>query len=168
MNIFVLDENPEIAARMYCDKHVPKMVVEMLQQLGSAVIRHGATPDMMPLTKKGTPLKGGYHNHPCTRWVGETRGNFHWAHRHAMELCREYRKRFGKTHFCEAGIIKLKDMMNLLPNVYSLTEFAQAMPDIHKHPHAVVAYRSYYHDKSFAKWEKGPNPAPPYWWGGAS
>ena len=55
MNIFVLHEDPTIAATMYCDKHVPKMVVELYQQLGSAVIRHGATPDVMPLTKKGTP-----------------------------------------------------------------------------------------------------------------
>ena len=44
MNIFVLDRDPREAARMYCDKHTPKMVVELLQQLGSAVIRHGATP----------------------------------------------------------------------------------------------------------------------------
>ena len=167
MNIFVLDDNPEIAARMYCDKHVPKMVVEMLQQLGSAVIRHGALPHQMPLTKKGTPLKGGYHNHPCTRWVGDTRENFRWAHRHAIELCREYRKRFGKIHFCERGIVDLGILAHLLP-YGTRTNFAQAMPNELKHPDAVVAYRSYYHTKSFAKWEKGPNPAPPYWWGDAS
>ena len=99
MNIFILHFNPVIAARMYCDKHSPKMVVELLQQLGSAVIRHGATPDMMPLTKKGTPLKGGYHHHPCTRWCGDSRANFVWAAFHAIELCEEYTRRFGKTHF---------------------------------------------------------------------
>ena len=58
MNIFILDEDPITSAKFYCDKHVPKMVVELYQQLGSAVIRHGATPDMMPLTKKRTPLRG--------------------------------------------------------------------------------------------------------------
>ena len=78
MNIFILHFNPVIAARHYCDKHSPKMCVELLQQLGSAVIRHGATPDMMPLTKKGTPLKGGYHHHPCTVWCGDSRANFEW------------------------------------------------------------------------------------------
>ena len=56
MNIFVLDPDPVKAAEYYCDKHVPKMCVELYQQLGSAVIRHGATPDQMPLTSKGTPL----------------------------------------------------------------------------------------------------------------
>ena len=57
MNIFVLDEHPVKAAQYYCDKHVPKMVVELFQQLGSATIRHGATPEQMPLTSKGTPLR---------------------------------------------------------------------------------------------------------------
>ena len=69
MNIFVLSEDPTEAARMMCDKHIPKMVVETMQMLGSAVIRHGAQPDDMPLTSKGTPLKGGYHFHPCSRWA---------------------------------------------------------------------------------------------------
>jgi hypothetical protein len=46
-----------------------------------------------------------------------------------------------------------------------LTTFAQAMPEEHNHPDAVKAYRSYYHSKTFAKWEKG-TPAPS-WWKGA-
>ncbi len=174
MNIFILDTDPTLAGKMYCDKHVPKMVVEMLQQMGSAVIRHGATPDMMPLTKKGTPLKGGYHNHPCTRWVGDSRENFYWAAEHAMSLCDEYTKRFNKTHFCEAGLEKLFTMAEMIPEG-PLTPFALAMPDEHKFDllfashaegeDAVTAYRSYYHDKTFAKWEKGTNE--PEWWMGA-
>tara|TARA_R100000329_G_scaffold140090_1_gene122175 strand:+ start:914 stop:1480 length:567 start_codon:yes stop_codon:yes gene_type:complete len=179
MNIFVLHEHPVTSAKMYCDKHVPKMVVEMLQQLGSAVIRHGATPEVMPLTKKGTPLKGGYHNHPCTLWVGETRDNFYWACDHALALCTEYTKRFGKTHFCERGIEKLFCMAELIPEG-DLTPFALAMPDEHR-PEAchiksgylfhatgttaVDAYRRYYHSKEFAKWEKGTDA--PEWWMGA-
>ena len=75
MNIFALSTNPWVAATMHCDKHVPKMVIEIFQQLGSAVRRHGATDSMMPLTQKGTPLRGGYHNHPCTRWTGDCRAS---------------------------------------------------------------------------------------------
>jgi len=167
MNIFVLDEDPIAAAKMYCDKHIPKMCVEMLQMMGSAVIRHGATPDMMPLTKKGTPLKGGYHNHPCTRWVGDSRTNYMWAIDHAQELCKEYRRRFDKTHFCEAGIRHLRYMSKRIPEG-DLTPFALAMPDEHRPAglvtdslshasgdEAVQAYRRYYHAKAFAVWEKG-------------
>ena len=176
MNIFVLDESPIQSARMYCDKHVPKMVVELLQQCGSAVIRHGATPDMMPLTKKRTPLKGGYHNLTCTRWVGDSRTNFLWAITHGQALCYEYTKRFGKIHFCEAGIRHLDKMASLIPEG-DLTPFALAMPDEHRPvachikegylfhatgSTAVEAYRRYYHSKTFAEWNKGTDT--PSWW----
>ena len=100
MNIFILDDDPEIAAQMYCDKHVPKMVVELYQQMGSALRRHGANDSQMPLTSKGTPLIGGYKHHPCTLWCGDSQTNFIWASLHALELCREYTKRYGKTHAC--------------------------------------------------------------------
>ena len=97
MNIFVLDNDPKVAAQLHADKHVVKMVLELYQQMGSAMRRHGATDKDMPLTAKGTPLKGGYHNHPCTRWVGDTRANFEWAAEHAIALCEEYTYRYGKN-----------------------------------------------------------------------
>ena len=176
MNIFILDKDPVQSAKMYCDKHVPKMIVECYQMLGSSVIRHGATPDMMPLTKKGTPLKGGYHNHPCTRWVGDSRDNFMWVSYHVAVLCEEYNKRFGKEHFCELGLEKLYTMHHLIPEGH-LTPFALAMPDEYRptdvlnelvyHARgdtAVQAYRDYYHSKTFAKWEK-TRQAPDWWQG---
>lgn len=163
MNIFVLDEDPIVAAKMYCDKHIPKMCVELLQQLGSAAIRHGATPDIMPLTKKGTPLKGGYHNHPCSIWVSMSRDNYLWAAHHGAALCEEYTKRFGKEHFCSRGIEILYGLSHLIPEG-DLTPFALAMPDDYRPEGllshaigdtAVQAYRRYYHAKAFAKWDKG-------------
>ena len=162
MNIFVLHMNPHLAATMMCDKHIPKMCVESAQMLASALIRHGAEPEEMPLTKKGTPYKGGYHNHPCTVWSGDTRANFNWLVEHGFALCREYSQRFGgKVHSCQDPILQMKQMLNKIPDG-DLTPFAQAMPDEHKDPDAVVAYRSYYHTKEFAQWKRG-TPAP-YWW----
>ena len=158
MNIFVLAESPTLAARYHDDVRLPKMVVELYQQLGSAVRRHGATDEQMPLTQKGTPLKGGYHNHPCTRWVGDSLANFFWAHRHAMALCHEYTSRFGKVHSCQAGIVKLLDLSVLIPSG-TLTPFAQAMPDEfrRKDGNAVEAYREYYrHGKNYMNKGKGP------------
>ena len=183
MNIFVLNENPELAARDYCNKHLPKMIVECYQMLGSAVIRHGATPDMMPLTKKGTPLRGGYHNHPATRWVGDSNSNYWWTLRHAFELCKEYTNKYNKVHFCENGLYVLWKLMNLIPEG-DLTPFALCMPDEFRPNHiplrltrygrfhnkgdthataekAVQAYRDYYHSKSFAKWD---GRVVPTWW----
>lgn len=169
MNIFVLDNDPETAAQMMCDKHIPKMIVETYQMLGSALRRHGATDDQMPLTQAGKPLKGGYHHHPCTKWVGDSGGNFAWTWEHGVALCKEYTLRYCKTHACENGI---KNMINTWSNlghsgkclgVY-MTPFALAMPDEYKSANAIDSYRRYYiMDKSrFAKWEKGREA--PYWW----
>ena len=36
MNIFVLDDQPEIAAQMMCDKHVVKMILESCQLMSTA------------------------------------------------------------------------------------------------------------------------------------
>ena len=163
MNLFILDKDPIIAAKMYCDKHVIKLILECYQMLGSAVISHGATPDMMPLTSKGTPLKGGYHFHPVTKWVGKTRENFLWTSYHAAMLCEEYTKRYGKTHACSEGLEKLYRMKDMIPEG-TLTPFAQAMPDEYRDDDVVRAYRAYYHSKTFAKWEKG-TPAPDWWMG---
>jgi len=117
---------------------------------------------MMPLTSKGTPLKGGYHNHPCTRWCGDSKENFKWAYQHALELCNQYSTRYGKTHSCQGGIEQLSTMDTLIPST-SLTPFAQAMPDQYKDNDAVKAYRNYYlgEKKSFAKWKNGNTPS---WW----
>lgn len=163
MNIFVLDEKPVKAAEYYCDKHVPKMCVELYQQLGSAVIRHGAKSNQMPLTSKGTPLKGGYHNHPCTRWCGDSRTNFMWASTHAIALCLEYNRRYDKIHACEGGIRHLANMQYMIEGE-QFTHFALAMPDQYKSSDAVYSYRQYYiHEKKkFAKWEKLNNT--PDWW----
>ena len=168
MNIFVLDTDPTVAAHMHCDKHVPKMCVEAAQMMASALRRHGATDEQMPLTKSGTPYKGGYAHHPCTVWAGDCEGNFNWLTHHAVALCEEYTKRFGKRHTCHDPIIDMSALeMTLNPNRVEpmpLTPFAQAMPDEYKNEDAVKAYQAYYHSKQFAKWEKG-TPAPDWWRG---
>ena len=169
MNIFVLDTDPTTAARMHCDKHVPKMCVEAAQMMASALRRHGATDEQMPLTKAGKPYKGGYKHHPCTVWAGDSEANFVWLARHAVALCGEYTKRFGKTHACDLPIHSMIGLVPLFTNSYpspkaALTPFAQAMPDEYRNDDAVKAYQAYYHSKQFAKWEKG-TPAPDWWRG---
>ena len=181
MNIFVLDLDPVVAARMHCDKHIPKMCVEAAQMMASALRRHGATDEQMPLTKSGTPYKGGYHHHPCTVWAGDSRANFKWLAQHALGLCAEYTKRFGKEHACLRPIIHMSSMIYTGANTNAvhfdtleMTPFAIAIADhmeCRKLPDfdnmsAVEKYRAYYnHDKRyFAKWEKG-TPAPDWWQG---
>ena len=167
MNLFFLDPDPKKCAIYHCDKHVVKQIVEDFQMLGSAVIRHGAKTNEMPLTQKGTPLKGGYHNHPCTRWVGENRSNFEWTCFHALALAEEYTMRYNKKHSCQSGIEHLCRMIGMLPKG-DQTEFAVAIAanqNCRHHPafessSVVDKYRLYYIcDKvQFAKWTKRPVP----------
>ena len=171
MNIFVLDTDPRAAARMMCDKHIPKMIVESAQMMASALRRHGLGDDDLPNTRRGTPYKGGYPHHPCTRWVGDSYRNFIWLYQHGETLSREYIKRFGKKHRTQRSIREMHQVFDEKHHTFDfpevgLTPFAQAMPDEYKNTDVVKAYRDYYKaDKShFAKWDKG-TPAPNWWQG---
>ena len=163
MNIFILHSDPRLAARMLCDKHCSKMIVETAQMMAAGLIAHGVEPNEMPLTKGGTPYRGGYANHPCTRWSYESRANFVWLAQHGWWLCQEYTLRYGKVHACQSPIEQMWFLDKRITEG-ELTPFAQAMPDEFRDDDAVVAYRAYYHSKQFAKWNKG-TPAPDWWRG---
>lgn len=157
MNIFILDDDPYVAAQYQCDKHIPKMVLESCQMLCTALHSIG----------NGTPhiYRPAYPNHPCTQWAKASRSNWHWLLEHANGLCIQYKKRFHRMHKCEEQIIPILNCRSLeaMPDL-GLTPFAQAMPAHYKDPDPVWAYRAYYlGDKSrFAKWEKGVGA--PWWW----
>ena len=168
MNIFALSTNPTKAARMMCDKHIPKMIVESAQMMASALRRHeesvlfafssalSSFDDMDELfthhgvlTKKNTPYKGGYAHHPCTVWTGDSWGNFMWLAQHAQALLIEFSMRFGQSkvhHACWTPINNMKAFGQMMQskNKQAKTPFAMAMPDEYKHDDAVTAYRAYY------------------------
>ena len=175
MNIFVLDENPFIAARAIDCVRLPKMVTESAQMIAQALRNHGATDEQMPLTKAGTPYKGGYKHHPCTKWVSINRANFSWLCHHAMGLLDEQFERFGTVHSCHNPIYQMSALVNLIPDG-ELTPFARAFdktnPD-HDDWYdeskftAVEAYRNYY--KSKVDSPGGVHyrhTSPPDWWQG--
>jgi hypothetical protein len=168
MNIFALDYDPQKAATYLCDKHVPKMTVETFQILGSALIRNGAKPCDMPLTSKGTPLKGGYHKHPVVIWAGDSRENFRWTALHGIQIAKEFTLRYNKKHSCENGIRQMLDMADIIKEG-ALSKFALAMDDQYKLNEPVDSYRNYYIKGKWnsisMKWDKGtPMPA---WFHGA-
>ena len=79
MNVFVLDEDPDIAAKQQCDKHIPKMVVESGQMLSTAHRmvdgerrqernRNGrmVTIYELPDRREHILYKAVHYNHPCT------------------------------------------------------------------------------------------------------
>ena len=177
MNIFHLDKDPVVAAKMMCDKHVVKMIVEYAQLMSTA---HRVLDGELYLdkTKNGRNIKrwkldgaaqerllykASHVNHPSNIWVRENNNNYRWLYKHFRALCKEYTHRYGKVHMTES---KLSGQLWFSPRninqIDKMTEFAQAMPDHCKMRDAVEAYRKYYiKEKSYmAKWT---NRAVPNW-----
>jgi hypothetical protein len=150
MNIFVLDTNPSKAAKLLCDQHVVKMIVESAQMLCTT---HW-------LTGGQAQYKATHRNHPCTIWCKESTQNYKWLVKHALSLCKEYTLRYGKTHKTQEVIKWCADNIPALPKT-KLTDFAQAMPDEYKVScDAVQAYKNYYIGEKikFGRWLHSTRP----------
>lgn len=170
MNIFIIENCPKKSANYLPDQLLIKMPTESSQMLACAAIRHGVPERKMPLTKAGTPAKGGYHYHPCSKWAGQTRSNFLWLCEHGLELCKTYTKAYGKIHFCEKGIGQYIELQKYIPDG-PLTPFVVAIKDDKKcrtvvsnfdHLDILAKYRLYFkHDKKYATWNKLGNR--PHW-----
>ena len=153
MNIFVVDTDPEVAARSLCDKHIVKMPLETAQMLCAVSWRF-----LVP-----APYKPGFQHHPCTRWAGETLENWHWLLRHGLELCAEYERRFWRRHACLKVLLWCQEQGGR-PSPGPRAPFVQALPKELRQEDAVMAYRAYYlRDKArFARWTLPAEP--PAWW----
>tara|TARA_R110000824_G_scaffold2089_4_gene9975 strand:- start:576 stop:1043 length:468 start_codon:yes stop_codon:yes gene_type:complete len=152
MNIFVVDEDPVVAARQLCDKHVVKMILETAQMLCTVAHEHGFN----------APYKKTHPKHPCTLWAGQSADNWSWLLQHGLAMCAEYTRRYGRVHKSEEIIMWCTRMPIQFCGAQGLTPFAQAMPEQYRNECAVTAYRAYYHgEKSgFATWKSET----PQWW----
>ena len=171
MNIYAVHQNPVIAARSLCDKHLSKMAVASCQMLSTALIKNNINESKLPLTQKGRPYKKAFPDHPCTIWVGETQANYRWLCLHALALTTEYKKRYKKIHTSRASIQQLCGLIEYIP-IGEQTPFVRAI-NKYEYPilndektwgSVVLAYRAYYmlDKRNFAKWGEGRNP--PVWW----
>ena len=172
MNIFYLDQHPKIAAEYHCDKHVVKMIIEYAQLLSTAhrildgylyidKTANGRNIKRWKLHDPREPIlyKASHINHPSAIWVRESLDHYQWLWNLAMELCQEYRHRYGgktdKQHKTSLVIQNLSFAPNNIPRIGLFTEPPQAMPEDAKVPgDSIAAYRNYYkkHKVRFAKW----------------
>lgn len=152
VNIFVLSQDPIEAAKMMCDKHVLKMILESGQMLCAA-----HPPEV-------APWKRTHYNHPCTVWTRTSTSNYEWLAAHGLALCEEYTKRYNKRHKSEDVLLWCaQNIPNNVPNG-PLTPFAIAIKDKSYHRgDAVSSYRAYYLGEKarFARWRYS---AQPDWW----
>jgi len=149
MNIFYLDKNQSKCAKMHCDKHVVKMILETAQILCTCHWLNGSK----------APYKATHKKHPCVLWACKSRKNYLWLCKLGLELCKEYTYRYGKIHksqkvieWCYMNVPRLKE--NKFSSPY------QAMPEKYKHKNSTKAYRNYYLGEKlyFAKWTKRKKP----------
>jgi len=90
VNIFAVDERPEVCARWLDDARLRKMIVETAQMLSTATWLWGwKVEDVYKPTHKG---------HPCTLWVADSLYNFSVAHYLLECYLEEFEWRFGKRH----------------------------------------------------------------------
>jgi len=179
MNIFYVDKNPETAAKMMCDKHIIKMILESAQMLCTAK-RVLDGKEYFDTTKNGrkikrwrldnpneeaTIYKAGWLGHPSTQWVMKSAYNYIWLYKHMMALNEEYKLRYNKD-VDHVSIQKLGELLKQPPknaNIKAIaTDATPAMPDECKIPGDVVgSYRKYYvlYKERFAKWS-APRSAP--------
>lgn len=155
MNIFFLDRNPVAAARMHCDKHVGKMLVEAAQMMSTGLALAGHPVGYRPA----------YANHPMTIWVRRSAVNFAWTWSLASELGREYRFRFGRSHRSASLLPALLTAVDwsAVFGAQGLTPPPLCMPDAYRRADDPVgAYRAFYRgEKSrFARYTR--RPAPPF------
>ena len=178
MNIFILDEDPQIAAQSQCDIHVRKMILESAQMLctthrvldgimskqpsksGKTLQKHWTLPDK----RENTLYKACHVNHPCTLWVRKSIGNYEWLYDHFIYLSYEYTHRFNKIH---ASYLLLSDILKEAPkNIPTMvrTEFAIAIneelyPNCKIKGDVVQSYRNYYNAKDIdMEWTKRSAP----------
>jgi hypothetical protein len=137
MNIFFLSLDPSEAARLHCDKHVVKMILETAQLLYTA---HWVYESSLP---EGAYRKT-HPNHPSARWVRESLENYTWLCRLGLALCEEYTYRYGKIHKTQHHLEWLSGHSphNLVNVGWTLPRLA--MPDEFKNNDPVIAYRNYY------------------------
>ena len=119
MNIFRVHDNPRIAAMHLCDKHVVKMILETAQVLSAA--HHTAESRHMDKVYKVT-----HKNHPCTRWVRESKDNYLWTLEHLKVYYESIR--IGTQRHKSGALLPYLSQVPNLPDV-GQTEPPQAMYD---------------------------------------
>ena len=145
MNIFYLHPDPRQASKYLYDKHVVKMVLETAQLLCTAQQHYAELHDQ----NRYIPYKKSHYNHPCNKWVRESKANYEWLWNYFCTIAGEYENRYGKVHL---SFVKLYTaQMQLAPaGIPDLpfTQPPQCMPEKFKEECSIQAYWNYYiHDK---------------------
>ena len=174
MNLFFLHHDPKRCAEFHCDKHVVKMIIELVQMLYTA---HYILKSDLPEDH----YKPCHINHPTCIWIRQKIENYTYASQLAVYLAEEYTHRYFKIHGSEKHARWLNENVPVFSKTFTysenthlstnkhlerlgLSQVPLAMPDDCKlnEPDTIQCYREYYmvHKKRFVRWTRRPVP----WW----
>jgi len=141
MNIFYLSRDPHEAARLQCDRHVVKMILETAQLLSTAHNELDGTQ---------VAYKSTHKNHPSAVWVRSSANAYVWAWHHLKALGCEYERRYQKVHKTIANHLETLCGLPvaLESDVTPFVDPPQCMPDECKRVDAVQGYQVYYNYKA--------------------
>ena len=165
MNIFYLDPDPAVCAKMHVDRHVCKMVIEYAQLMSTA---HRVLDGEMYLDKTANNrsikrwrllderetrlMKPTMMNHPSAIWLRQSDKNYLWLYKMWCELLSEFTYRYGKIHATARLIPDLAKLPNNSP-IGVFTGPIPAMPDECKVPgNSLQSYHNYYVMKKSHLW----------------
>lgn len=141
MNIFILNQNPNIAVQMLCDCHVVKMTLETAQLFCTYFRRSGNNNIDL--------YKSTHINHPCQKCLNNFE-NVIWLAYYFQAILNEYTFRYHKIHKCQFIFDKYVQPI-LIKNKYNFeyTTFPKCMPDEFKTDSVIQSYLNYYKFKKY-------------------
>lgn len=113
------------------------------------------------------PYRPAFVHHLCTQWAGKCIENWNWLHSLALELCKEFTHRYGKTHACQEILEWMSENPALSESLGRITPHALAMPNEYiyyrwdnKEADPVQSYRNYYlgEKKALFSWTNRKTP----------
>lgn len=151
MNVFFLDKDPVIAARLHCDVHVRKMIIEYAQMLCTAhrmidgQLKYVTIPNKnKKLPERSTKLYTlnsdiiignvlqdrkfyiqTHINHPSAIWTRTNTANYEWVYQCFLELCHIFERTYNKKHLTS---IKLVDLLELPPKNLQYSDILSKIP----------------------------------------
>jgi hypothetical protein len=164
MNLFILSLNFAECAEFLFDKHVSKIILEIVQMLCTAIQLVDPTNE---ITTKIKLYKIAHKNHPVTIWMRESLDNYMWSIHLVEAMHTEWKYRYDhppekmhKSYIVATYLKEYAPSADKFPTT-GLTPFALAMPEECKGPDAVEAYRKYYQSppkQKIASWKKREKP----------
>jgi len=144
MNLFILDQDPQLSAEYHTDRHIVKMPTETAQMI--SFVYHDINLWNQEKPSFIMQFSKTHYNHPCSIWIRESLSNFLYTCIFGLELYKEYQYRYQKLDKHERAKNIFEYALKNPPKIEQkgLTEFAKAMDKEYICSDPIESYRNYY------------------------